>query len=200
MNEEHLQFVLCPSIHDETRAAFWHPAHWLSKRLACCWVMLSFEMSCDFNSSSGNTRRRCVGGLSLGARYSAYSRGSRIIGCRLWTGCITPLASPVRTAKVSSHLSVFGFFQLDQRPAIPKGSRSRTANSYFGFGPLAALTHSKKASAGTMHRPVLNRSPQNLAASIPSDRALKSKRSGSLKPHRMISIWRSPSSLVRTTG
>jgi hypothetical protein len=46
-----------------------------------------------------------------------------------------------------------------------------------GFGPLADLTHSKKLSAGTMHRPVLNLSLQKLAVSIPSERALKRSRS-----------------------
>jgi Elongation factor G C-terminus len=35
MNEEHLEFALCPPIHDETGATSWHPARWLSKRLTC---------------------------------------------------------------------------------------------------------------------------------------------------------------------
>jgi hypothetical protein len=64
--------------------------------------------------------------------------------------------------EVCSHWSVLGFFQSFQRPAMPKGSRPVSVNSYLGFfWPFGISFHSKIASPGIMTRPLRKASFQN---------------------------------------
>jgi hypothetical protein len=143
-------------------------------------------------SSSCNTRSRCTRGLSLSANHSTYSRGSKMTGCLLWICAIFLFGSVVMIANVSSHCPVFGFCHAPQMPAMPRTFLPLDERRYFGRGSAAVFFHSKKEATGTMQR-LCSRSLQKGAVVTLSERALNSRRSGSLNPQRISPIRRSPS-------
>src|ERR1700744_2450980 len=94
-------------------------------------------------------------------------------------------------ANVSSHSPVFGFCHGPQMPAIPRTVLPLAVSLYLGRGSVAVFFHSKNEPAGTI-QVFCSRSFQNGAVATVSERALNSRRSGSLNPHLISPIRRSP--------